>query len=116
MLNVVLIYCTKLDLFTKLDICRKVQKTVSLSTMPSGNITFPARKETMRRAVEEWSKFLKSVQGQGPPPSLTFTHHPTNKDLWIAGAYGDDPGVVQQILEKIKDYVESRGYKAGMLY
>ena len=84
--------------------------------MPSGNITFPARKETMGRAVEERSKFLKSVQGQGPPPSLTFTHHPTNKDLWIAGAYGDDPGVVQQILEKIKDYVESRSYKAGMLY
>ena len=84
--------------------------------MPFGNITFPARKETMGRAVEERSKFLKSVQGQGPPPSLTFTHHPTNKDLWIACAYGDDPGVVQQILEKIKDYVESRGYKAGMLY
>ena len=76
-------YFTKLDLFTKLDICRK---------------------------------FLKSVQGQGPTPSLTFTHHSTNRDLWIAGAYGDDPGVVQKILENIKDYVESSSYKAGMLY
>ena len=68
------------------------------------------------RHLQKSAENCKSVQGQGPPPSLTFTHHPTNKDLWIAGAYGDDPGVVQQILEKIKDYVESRGYKAGMLY
>ena len=69
----------------------------------------------MGRTVEERDKFLKSVQGQGPKPKLTFTHHLSNRDLWIAGACGDDPGVVRKILENIQDYVESHGYKAGML-
>ena len=73
-------YVLKLDLFTKLDFCRS-HLSSHLSTMPSGNITFPARKETMGRTVEERDKFLKSVQGQGPKPKLTFTHHPSNRDL-----------------------------------
>ena len=84
--------------------------------MPSGIITFPARREIMGRSVEERDKFLKSVQGLGPSPSLTFTHHPTNPNLWRAGAYGDDAAVIRKILQNIQDYVESRGYKAGKLY
>ena len=84
--------------------------------MPSGNITFPARKEIMGRTVDERAKFLKSVQGLGPTPSLTFTHHTTNQDLWLTGACGEDAAVIRKILENVQDYVESRGYKAGKLY
>ena len=84
--------------------------------MPSGNIIFPARASLMGRTVEERALFLKSVQGLGPSPSLTFTHHPTNPNLWRAGAYGDDAAVIRKILENIQYYVETRGYKAGKLY
>ena len=82
--------------------------------MPSGIITFPATREIMGRAVEKRAKFLNSVQGLGPSPSLTFTHHPTNPNLWPAGAYGDDAAVIRKILENIQYYVETRGYKAGI--
>ena len=59
---------------------------------------------------------MQSVQGLGPTPTLTFTHYTTNKDLWTAGACGEDAAVIQKILENVQDYVESRGYKAGELY
>ena len=55
---------------------------------------------------------MRSVQGLGPTPTLTFTHYTTNKDLWTAGACGEDAAVIRKILEN----VESRGYKAGELY
>ena len=59
---------------------------------------------------------MQSVHGLGPTPTLTFTHYMINKDLWTAGACGEDAAVIQKILENVQDYVESRGYKAGELY
>ena len=43
---------------------------------------------------------------------LTFTHHPTDNDHWIAGADGD-ASAVREVLIIVKDKVESRGYDAG---
>ena len=82
--------------------------------MPSGNITFPARVKIMGRTVDVRAKFEESVKGLGPTPILSFTHHPSKKDLWIAGAFGEDVGVVRKILENIEDYVKSRGFEAGI--
>ena len=59
------------------------------------------------------AKFEESVEGLGPTPTLSFTHHQSKKDLWIAGAFGEDAGVVQKILENVQDYVKSRGFEAG---
>ena len=83
--------------------------------MPSGNITFPARVKIMGRTVDLRAKFVRSVKELGPTPTLTFTHHDTDQDLWTAGAFGDDPVIIRKILESVQDSVESRGYKAGKL-
>ena len=81
--------------------------------MPNASITFPARAQIMGRTVDLRAKFMKSVKDLGPTPTLTFTHHQSNKDLWIAGAFGEDPVLLRKILENVQDSVESRGFKAG---
>ena len=42
---------------------------------------------------------------------MKITHHETKEDLWIAGAFGQDPGLIKKILETVQDSVESFGCK-----
>ena len=46
---------------------------------------------------------------------MKWLFNTTNKDLWTAGACGEDAAVIRKKLENVQDYVESRGYKAGEL-
>ena len=82
------------------------ENSIHLPTMPSGNITFPARKEIMGRTVDERAKFLKSVQGLGPTPSLTFTHHTTNQDLWLEETVTDQRETIEKQNSKISELEE----------
>ena len=42
---------------------------------------------------------------------MKMTHHETKEDLLIAGAFGQDPGLIKKILETVQDSVESCGCK-----
>ena len=100
-------------LFSFLQILTFADSLIHPLTMPSGNITFPARVQIMGLTVHEKGKFEQSVQGLGPTPTLSFTHHQSKRDLWIAGACGEDAGLIRKILENVQDYVKSRGFEAG---
>ena len=60
----------------------------------------------MGRTVDERAKFLKSVQGLGPTPSLTFTHHTTNQDLWLEETVTDQRETIEKQNSKISELEE----------
>ena len=72
---------------------------------------FPDRAKIMGRTVHRKEEIEKAVTSTGTY-KLVFNHHPTESDQWIAGASGDAEAV-QEVLLRIQDEVESRGYLAG---